>query len=302
MALRVYRRRTVRRTRRPYTRRYVRSYRGRLGYRRPRRQYYRRGLNNQNVCRFTTKVYAYNALNVAVKDKDTGSGSDFVKYEKLLSLNAFTQGNYQYYRNLQDYHHVKYNYFAVKIHELAYVGFDRSYTSGQSTTYPLGVSALEFSNHPMYFVWDLEQRLSINSKTPGTYINPQNLVSYAHSKKLTPRGRSVTFLYRVPAAWRQFVDTESVRNETTNSYIDQFLANLTGTKNLRAPRAVYGTHPNWWGSDLPDDNTNLNLKAVVGMTLYMGCTFRGRRTVLDAVVPDQSSEYPPQHDDEPSSP
>lgn len=226
-------------------------------------------------------------MNVLVKDAAVGGYHDIVKYKKDLSMNAFTTGNYQYFRNLQDYQYVKYNYFAIKIHELAYVGYDKVYTGGSGgdpKPYSMGVNSMDFSNHGMYFAWDLEENIGVDSKTVSNYVNPENLASYPFAKKYTPRSRPVSFLYRVPVPWRQFIETNQVRNTTTNQFLTLYFATLTGVKNLRAPGYLFGTHPNWWSAALPDANNLVNMSAVVGMTLYMGCTFRGRRTHLDASV------------------
>lgn len=278
-----YRRRKVNRSnRRSYTRKvprhgYRKSYRSRRG---PIRRRAMRGV--QDTVRYTAKCFNSFGLNWYIKETDVTASDNYLRYSRTLTLNAFVSGNKQFIQNIKDYSYVKFNYFAVKIHDLLYMGFDRQYnggTGGNPMPYSMGVTALAADRYPMYFAWDADERFTFDPKsTVSTVISPSQLVQYEGSKRLSPSSKTpVSFVYRVPQPWKQFFRTTALPD--FNNYIDVFLATMSGVKNLRCPQVLLGTHPNWYGAALPDDGKTANIVSEVGMTCYLGVTFKGRKTM-----------------------
>lgn len=280
-------RRYVRRPRRVFRKRRGTTYR-RPAYRRryaTRRPVRRRALARvQNFVKFTAKVYRPYALRWEVDTPESGSIGSAIKWKVPLVPALFMSQNAQFLRNLNDYHWVKFNYIAVKIHELSYVGFQTP-ASNEQVTIPLGVTSHQADKYPMYFCWDIEEAIGFGSGTAEVNIGPEALSQYQGTKKFTPTSkRPVTFVYRFPQPWRQFFGTYNVRALSNTKVWHAYMQDLSGVSNLRCPSVLLGTHANWWGNSLPNNDVSANLVTQIGVTYYLGVTFRGRK-IMDSTVP-----------------
>lgn len=248
----------------------------------------------QDTVRYTSKCFNSFGLNWFIGASTVAASDNYNRYTRTLTLNAFITGNRQFFQNVKDYSFIKFNYFAVKIHDLLYIGFDRSYTGGSGGNpmpYSQGVNSLSADRYPMYFAWDADEKFTFDtdSKTAVT-ITPTELVQYQGSKQLRPSSKTpISFLWRVPGPWRQFYSTRAMPDY--NQYFGGFFQSLSGVKNLRYPSQLMGTHPNWYEKALPDDGKTANIYTEVGMTCYMGVTFKGRKTMgatVESFSPEQS--------------
>lgn len=277
--------------RRAYRRRYRRIARVRV----PRRRipYRRRAFRRvQDTVKYTTKCYDSFGLNWFLPQETVTASDNYARYSRSLTLNAFINGNRQFFRNVEDYTYIKFNYFAIKINELLYIGFDRHYnggTGGNPIPYSMGVNCVAADKYPMYFAWDVDEKFTFAKDSKSVKVDPKQLTQYEGTKKLFPSSkRPITFLWRVPAPWRQFFPTANLPD--WNNYIANFLTSLSGIKTMRYPSTLLGTHTNWWNAALPDDSKSANIYTNVGMTCYMGVTFKGRKTMGDFIKSEAGPE------------
>lgn len=234
----------------------------------------------QNNVRFTCKRYQTYGCQWPINDAESvPSNINTEKWTETLTPNLFFLDNYQFLRNLIDYQWVKFNYIAVKISELSYVGFQtpKSYGTSPAVIVPTGITSHQAQKYPMYFCWDLEEDMSFGD-TSQTKLDARSLAQYQYTKRLTPVSRKpITFMHRFPMPWRQFYQCYRVRNtDYTKNWVDFMLA-VSNIQDLRMPKYLLGTHPNWWGTGLPDDSHFANIATQFAITYYVGVTFRGRR-------------------------
>lgn len=218
---------------------------------------------------------------VGTGGKKHAAGTDNAeRLQFSLNVDAFINENEQFMSNLDEYHYVKINYFAVTFSELGYFGFQiPAKYDGQFTS--VGITAMQTNNYPMYFVWDIEDDLGFG--TGAGLVDIQGLTQYMLTKKLRPTSRKpVSFVYRVPVPWRQFYSCYSVKG-TMNRSIGDFFSNLSGIKNLRYPKKMYGGHQDWWSGSFTSTTHTAQIDSYspgytgVACKFYMGVTFRGRR-------------------------
>lgn len=237
----------------------------------------------QNNVKFLLKSYRYYPLRWYVSDR-TSPGDDNARAFYLpLIVDLFINENSQFKENLARYHFVKFNYFAVKCHELAYIGYTGpEKVDGQMIG--IGVNAMEFKNMPFYLCWDIEEDIKFG-KTAGT-VDITSLSQYFLTKKKTPDSRAISFVYKVPQPWRQFFSTSDVKSKATNVSIESFFESICNYNNLRSPKALYGGHIPWW-TDIqghtdvtPSDPNNFVYgKTLAGFYFYVSVTFRGRKVM-----------------------
>lgn len=246
----------------------------------------------QNLVKFTSKGYSTYGMAWPVADSSAPSNSNYLTWDSRFDVGNFIPvTNFQFYRNLQDYQWVKFNYFAIKIHELLYVGIS---SNGN------GVTAIQGNKYPMYFCWDVEQEMSWPGDSSGSryVVSPQALTQYEGTKNIQPSSkRPISFVWKVPMVWRQFLSTDMVnsalRSDPTPT-VSSFFEDLTNIKNLRVPSKLLGTHANWWQfAALPTESSSIGdivtMRTQIGLTFYCGATFRGRR-IMGATIPTQKAE------------
>lgn len=287
MVMRKYRRGVGRRFRRTTVRRrYTRtSYRSRRPLR-VRRAFYRRKLisrRTQNDVKFSCKSYEQSIL----KWVPPGSGCDagvvvntcWNQFERPLACGLFFEKNQQFLNNLSEYQWIKFNYIAVKVKELNYYGFTTTDRDGTgAVTGASGMTALNFDNMPMYFMWDLEQDMSF-SDTNHIQVDAEALSQYQFTKKLYPRNhRGVTFLWRFPKPWRQYFSTYYFRGIDKSRPWHEVMANLSGIKNFRSPSKLLGCHKNPFITLLIPTDPAYGVKGAtqIAYYFYLGCSFKGR--------------------------
>lgn len=232
--------------------------------------------NVQNCVKFTTKCYK-TVLMPWRSGVASENYSDYQNYQEPLWLSKFIGGNLQFKKNLDEYHYIKINYLAVKVHEVSYIGILTAPTGSGAS----GITSTSMDNHPTYIVWDLEEDMSFNTED-NNQVTPQQVAQYQYTKSLRPSSKKpVTFLYHVPLPWRQYFDTFYFKAESTTKNLIDVMERVSGVKNLRAPKHLLITHPNYWIKALPDEASTGHVKIYtqVGMTFYMGVTFRGRTTM-----------------------
>ncbi|GFQ77279.1 putative capsid protein [Trichonephila clavata] len=95
--------------------------------------------------------------------------------------------------------------------------------------------------------WDLEQNLDFNAQDAS--FDAKELSEYPFSKNVYPAQKKAPyFIWRVPALWHQFIDTNAVQPLIYNNIpFYNFFQNCTGYKNIRSPTKIMGGHENWWG-------------------------------------------------------
>lgn len=221
------------------------------------------------------------------------------QFERPLTVGLFFENNLQFLNNLQEYHWVKFNYIAVKVRELSYYGITTTDTNAEGQpTGVSGITALNLQHLPMYFMWDLEQDMSF---TEGTHlkVNAEQLSQYQFSKRLYPTSRKgVTFLWRFPKTWRQYVACYRVRNSQSNTYWTNFMYGLFGIQGLRAPNRLLGAHQNiFFDLSIPTDPAyGVKGRTVIGYNFYLGVSFKGRQlmgtlnTFSEPKIEDQNED------------
>lgn len=231
--------------------------------------------------RFTSKSYEQSVLQWNLPNNVGPPGTlNYQMFQRELPVALFWEKNQQFLRQLFEYQWIKFNYIAVKVTELSYFGFTNFNTDGTGVREPsIGITMANFDRLPMYFCWDLEEDMSFTPDRTAQ-VDPESLSQYPFTKKMYP-GRTITFLYRFPKPWRQFIGTYYVRNatDTSTDYWSTFMEKLTGVKNLRGPKRLLGTHMNMFldASALPNfPATGVPGKTVIALNFYMGCTFKGR--------------------------
>lgn len=286
MVMRKYRRGVGRRFRRSAFRRrgirrsnrIARPFRVRRAFRR------RRAISRrvQNDVRFSCKSYEQSILKWNPPGTKCEGGIINVcwdQFERPLACGLFFEKNQQFLNNLSEYQWVKFNYIAVKVYELNYYGFvtsDRN-EAGQITNIS-GMTALNFDNMPMYFMWDLEQDMSFDD-TNHIKVDPESLSQYQFSKKLYPKNhRGVTFLWRFPRPWRQYFSTYYFRGIDKSRPWHEVMANLSGIKNFRSPSRLLGCHKNPFFTLLIPTDPAYGVKGQtqIAYNFYLGCSFKGR--------------------------
>lgn len=234
----------------------------------------------QNLVKFTAKGYSNYGMTWPVSNTSDPNNANYLTWDSRFDMsNYISNTNFQFFRNLLDYQWVKINYFAIKIHEILYIGISQNGT---------GVTAIQGNKYPMYFCWDVEQEMAWPGDSGGSRytITPQALTQYEGTKSIQPSSkRPISFVWKVPMVWRQFLSTDQVntalRSDPTPT-ISSFFEDLTNIKNLRVPSKLLGTHANWWQfAFMPKEVVGgvdvVSMRTQLGITFYCGATFRGRR-------------------------
>nr|QTE03360.1 MAG: capsid protein [Ficedula mugimaki CRESS-DNA-virus sp.] len=298
----------VRRVRRAVGRRPVRRfnrfrYRSKFAYRRRpyrvRRAFRRRKFISrrlQNDVKFSCKSYEQAILAwVPPGGAKCTNSRCWNEFERDLTAALFFEKNVQFLNNLREYQWVKFNYIAVKIKELNYYAWTDTVVDGTGKiTNISGLTALNFDNMPLYCMWDLEQDMSFGT---GHHIqvDAESLSQYQFTKKLYPKNRrGVTFLWRFPKPWRQFLSSYEVRTTSGNVPWHTLMQNLTGIKNYRAPARLLCAHVNpFVETIIPTDPAyGVKGRTQLAYNFYLGVSFKGRS--VQGVVPsaaDVSKTY-----------
>lgn len=262
----------------------------------------------QNLARFTSKCYQFLRLKwYADPNKKAAPGVDNAeRFTFPIHIGQFTTENQQFKSNLGEYHFIKFNYFAIKFCEVSYFGFQMP-EKYDNQFVGLGLTAAQTQNYPMYVVWDIEDDLGFGTGDGNVDIN--GLSQYFLTKTIRPSSKKgVSFVYKVPMVWRQFFSTYQL--PTYGQDIGSFFYALSGIKNVRYPKKIYGGHVDWWTDSLPHADTagttlgNACGYTGLGIKFYLGVTFRGRKIMGGATkavnsLSDLSVEYeiaPPQTD------
>nr|QTE03425.1 MAG: capsid protein [Phylloscopus tenellipes CRESS-DNA-virus sp.] len=295
MALRRVRR-VVRRATRRYTRPF-RSARKFSNYRRPyrvRRAFTRRRAVSrriQNDVRFSCKSYEQSILTwVPPGGGKCINDRCWNQFERNLPAGLFFEKNVQFINNLSEYQWVKFNYIAVKMRELNYYGWTDTTRDGTGAIQQIsGITAMNFDNMPLYCMWDLEQDMSFGT---GNHIqvDAESLSQYQLTKKLYPKSRrGITFMWRFPAPWRQYLSTYEVRTQNSNVPWHTLMALLTGIKNYRAPSRLLCAHQNpFVDLIIPTDPAyGVKGRTQVAYNFYLGVSFKGR--AVQGIVPKAAS-------------
>lgn len=285
MALRRARRVGVRRVRRVFNRRRYgrrraavrsRPFRVRRAFRR-RKQISRRV---QNDVKFSCKSYEQSVLTWVPPGAHCTNNLCWNQFERPLTAGLFWENNVQFLNNLHEYQWIKFNYIAIKIKELNYYGYTTTNTdSTGKITGVSGITATNFDNMPMYFMWDLEQDMSF-TEPKHLKVTAESLSQYQFSKKLYPKNRrGVTFLYRFPIPWRQFFPCYVVRSKSSNQSWTQFMMALSNYSALRCPGRILGAHQNpFFDLIVPSDPAyGVKGRTVIAYNFYLGVTFKGRQ-------------------------
>lgn len=256
-----------------------------------RKRYYRRGRRyynaqqvalqkSDNLRRFTAK----NNFNfLLVWNLPTVSANNYTATD--LFINSIISGNRQFDRNMRDYVWMKFNYIAVKTTAVAHISHDVPVNIGTTADpnyQPFGVNDI-CGDIEVDVNWDLEQDFKWASGEGS--INNEGFAQYPGTKHIKPgQKKPVTFLYRVPTVWRQFISTDIVKNKIVNSdTIGSLMEKVIGIYNLRHPKKIYWAIPEFWGNTgfLPANLANVAVKTYVRGYVYLGVTFRGRRIMDD---------------------
>lgn len=223
-----------------------------------------------------------------VNDKDIAvSESNANNWKIELKLVKYFQGNYQFLRNIYDYHYVKFNWFCVKIKSVQYIAYSGPAAFDEKIV-SIGVNNMMFDKYPFYACTNIEQRFDWGAESTPQSID--YLSQYPGTKTITPTSKKpIAFLWKVPQPWRQYVDCGVVRGTTTDSHLYGWFEAMLGTKNIRSPTVLYGGHPNWWHKMLPHTEADpsgtkdyVYGNTILHLEFTVGCTFRGRK-VMGAV-------------------
>lgn len=240
----------------------------------------------QNRVKVTCKDYTNYRFQWPTDVDPATTNRNNVKFTSDFDMGNFlTRRAEQFYKNLQEYQWVKFNYLAIKVKELNYMGFQYLSTDPPGA---VGVTAWQANRFPMYFAWDVDQEMTFGD--PKEYrVDPMSLTMYPGTKSITPASkRPISFLWKVPRPWRQFYSCNKVLdilNGTNVPKVQPFFEALTGILNLRCPSKLLGTHVNWWGSDtLPNTNNYVPAVTQIALMWYAGVTFYGRR--VTGMVPE----------------
>ncbi|GIY60227.1 putative capsid protein [Caerostris darwini] len=279
MARFTYRRRRFNRSNyRPYTRK--------VSPRRYRKPYsYRRGPIRRRVLQQAGNVVKYTCKNnvntlCVYPVANTHLSVPPITWTKVpLSINGLAHANRQFFRNMQDYAYVKFNYIAVKITDACHIGVQ---VPGQYGTLPeyitAGVTSL-LGSIPVNINWDVEQDFS-NILTAEGGVDPEGFAQHPGTKTMRPGQRKpLSFVWKFPSNYRHFLSTDKVKNASgLDSDISTFMQNTMGVYYVRAPANMFYSIPNWWSTLLPSvDNPGAALRTYIRAYYYLGVTFRGRR-------------------------
>lgn len=240
--------------------------------------------NVQNNVKYTSKCYMFKRLRWYVQVTTPPADDNAGYFVHSIQMSDFFQGNLQFIKNLDEYHYVKFNYFAIKCVELAYLGYtgpekyDNQFTS-------LGVNALSFNNFPFYLCWDIEEDLKYGGQPGDNDI--LSVSQYPYTKKKYPTGKPISFVYHVPTPWKQYVSTYNVKVKKFDCNIENFFEGVTNYKNIRNPSKLIGGHYPFWKDDIygktdvtaADPNNYVYGQTLVGFQFYCNVTFRGRKVM-----------------------
>lgn len=240
----------------------------------------------QNNVKFFVKRYKVYPLRWFVSPTARPGDDNATSFIVDLKMSEFVKENLQFKKNLQEYHYVKFNYFAVKCGELLYLGYQNPELYGvkPSQNYVAeGVTAMQAGNYPFYLCWDIEESFNFGNR-PG-FVDINAITQYPLTKSIRPSSKKpISFVYKVPTPWRQYFDTTAIGAVQLTQDIYGFFSDLSGIKNIRSPTKIVGGHVNWWQGTLPhDDPTTTDpdnfvfAYSTVAITYYIGCTFRGRK-------------------------
>lgn len=284
MAYRTYKRRATRNYRRlPY--RKVQYQRARPLYRRRRafrRFQYKRNRTTQNNVKFTSINFFSERLVWPYAGQYPAPITPVTHAHFEFTMAALIKQNYQFLRNLIDYHYVKINYIAFKCLNMTHIGYEKDYRQSETERYSIGVTAFQ-GDIPCYVCWDLEQDLE---KLESNQNFAELISQYQFSKRWNSKSKTgPTFLYRTPIPYRQFFKTDNFKSTDFKLVFPEFMAKLSGVQNIRAPSKMHFAIKDFWNSALPGQTdrgtyilTNLEGK------VYLGCTFRGRRLMDTGVT------------------
>ncbi|UOK21045.1 capsid protein [Chifec virus UA13_101] len=287
-------RRVGRRAYKPrYTRRFFknrRPYRVRRAFRR--RKFVSRRI--QNDVKFSCKSYEQSILTwVPPGAKCDESNRCWNQFERNLTAGLFFEKNVQFVNNLHEYQWVKFNYLAVKVKELNYYGWLDSVKDGTGQVTEIsGITAMNFDNMPLYCMWDLEQDMSFGTGH-HVQVDAEALSQYQLTKKLYRKNkRGVTFLYRFPKPWKQYLSTYEVRTTSSNVPWHTIMQNLTGIKNYRCPARLLCAHQSPFVETIIPTDPAYGVKGRTQLAIYyyLGVSFKGR-SVQGVVAPSASRTF-----------
>lgn len=292
MPVRRYRRAAVRSRRRvPYSRGSTR-----VRYLRRRRRVFRRRPIRQRAMRRAGNLVRYTAKNNVNLIMYWPTGDEAPEPPGItpvspgttigLSVAKILSGNRQFDRNIRDYQYIKFNYMAVKVTDVAHVAYQVPYQLNVGDTQylvPLGVTDI-CGKIPLNVNWDLEQDFTFVKGREGV-VDAEGFAQHPGTKQVRPTDRkAVSFVYKVPKPWRQFVHTDNVKNSgSIDGKFSDFMADVTGIKNIRAPYLFFISIPNWWTTLFPNEvsSKQTTIRSYCRLNVYIGVTFRGRRLMDD---------------------
>lgn len=252
-------------------------------FRRRRRNTRARGLALvQNHVRFLSKSYRVFNLNWYIPAA-AASETNAVAFSTPLQVDKFFHGNAQFVRNLDQYQWIKFNYFAVKICELAYFGYQTPEKVDGQFINP-GITAMSTNNYPFYVCWDIEEQIAFTKD-----FNVADLCQYQLTKTIRPSSRKKpSFVWKVPTPWRRFYSTAMAKQGIQARSLGDFFFGLSSVRFERCPKNLLGGHVNWWSDSLPhtDATPAVPLNVVCGRTelalmYYANVTFRGRSVMSE---------------------
>lgn len=196
-----------------------------------------------------------------------------------LNIKGLYNANRQFQRNIEDYRWIKLNYIAFKVTDICHIPHDIPAQYGEPTQFiSLGVNAL-CGKIPVNVNWNVDQDFHLNNGSEDQ-VDEEGFAQHPATKTISPNNRRpVSFVWRFPQPWRQFVSTDTFKNSShIQGKITDFMADLTGTTNLRAPDTVITSLPPFWSTFLPSvSNPGVSIKTYIRINTYLGATFKGRR-------------------------
>lgn len=238
----------------------------------------------QNNVKYTAKCYHLQRLRW-YNNTTTPPGSDNAgAFNYGFKMSDFLSSNLQFIKNMDEYHYVKFNYFAIKLTELSYLGYTGP-VKYDGNFVAEGVNALQFNDFPFYLCWDLEEDLKFGGVEGDVDISI--ISQYPFTKKKTPKSKSISFVWHVPAPWKQYLSTYNVKNVKFDTTIENFFEGVTNYKNIRCPSKLVGGHYPFWDDDISgktsptaaDPNTYVWGQTICGFQFYCNVTFRGRKVM-----------------------